>query len=52
LTFLAIWILSIVSATAHWILWPGAVITHVPWLLIGLIVFFIWGRDRRHRHFI
>lgn len=50
--FMAIWIASIVSASARWVLWPGAFITHVPWLLIGVIVFFIWARDRRHRHWI
>jgi hypothetical protein len=51
-TFIAIWIVSTVSATARWVLWPGGFIGHVPWLLIGLIVFFVWARDRRHRHWI
>jgi hypothetical protein len=51
-TFIAIWIVSTVSATARWVLWPRGVIGHVPWLLIGLIVFFVWARDRRHRRWI
>ena len=51
-TFIAIWIVSIVSTTARWVFWPGGFITHVPWLLIGLIVFLVWARDRRHRHWI
>ncbi len=50
--FVAIWIVSILSAAGRWILWPGGFVTHVPWLLIGLVVFFVWARERRHRRWL
>lgn len=51
-TFVAIWVLSVVSAAGRWILWPGGFVNHVPWLLIGLIVFFVWAWERRHRRWM
>ena len=47
---LAFWVLSIAASAARglfWFGWFGWV--HGPWLLIGLIVLFLWARDRRHR---
>jgi uncharacterized membrane protein YccC len=32
-------------------LWSAMVPPHVPWLLIAVIVFLVWRRDRFHRYY-
>jgi len=43
------WALSIAAAAFRGIFWFGWFGWHVPWVLIGLVVLFLWSRDRRHR---
>jgi hypothetical protein len=42
----AFWALSLLGAAGRFF-WVGGF--HLPWLLIGLVVLFVWSRDRRHR---
>ncbi|MGD0440240.1 MAG: DUF1707 domain-containing protein [Acidimicrobiales bacterium] len=43
----SLWVLSIAAAVTRGFWWFGWI--HLPWLVIGLIVLFLWSRDRRHR---
>jgi hypothetical protein len=47
LAVIVFWVLSLVAATSRFF-WFGGL--HLHWLLILLVVVFLWGRDRRHRH--
>ena len=45
----AFWALSLAAAAVRGFWLFGWI--HVPWILIGLLVVFLWTRDRRHRRY-